>query len=138
MILIQRDYLVSQIHSIGELNNVNSLAGDGFHWGIGLRKQLLNADKLLSILPLEITKDPRFIEKLYVSAIINELYREFKILSYAGFNKDIKLFFSPPVVIEKNEIDYAINALKQTIDRPPLVLIINFVKNYLLRLFNKD
>ena len=134
----KRDYLVSQIHSIGELNNVNSLTGDGFHWGIGFEKvNLLNADKLLSILPLEITKDPRFIEKLYVSAIINELYREFKILSYAGFNKDIKLFFSPPVVIEKNEIDYAINALKQTIDRPPLVLIINFVKNYLLRLFNK-
>ena len=89
-------------------------------------------------MPLEITKDPRFIEKLYVSAIINELYREFKILSYAGFNRDIKLFFSPPVVIEKNEIDYVINALKQTIDRPPLLLIINFVKNYLLRLFNKD
>tara|TARA_B100002019_G_scaffold275184_1_gene272828 strand:- start:6256 stop:7650 length:1395 start_codon:yes stop_codon:yes gene_type:complete len=135
----KRDYLVSQIHSIEKLNNVNSLTGDGFHWGIGFEKvNLLNADKLLSILPLEITKDPRFIEKLYVSAIINELYREFKILSYAGFNRDIKLFFSPPVVIEKNEIDYVINALKQTIDRPPLLLIINFVKNYLLRLFNKD
>ena len=51
---------------------------------------------------------------------------------------EISNYFYPPVVIEKNEIDYVINALKQTIDRPPLMLIINFVKNYLLRLFNKD
>ena len=133
-----RDYLVSQINTLGTIKNVNSLTGDGFHWGIGFEKvNLLNAEKLLPILPMEITKDPRFIEKLYVSAIINELYKEYKILSYAGFNKDIKLFFSPPVIIDKNQIDYAINAIKQTVDKPPLILIINFVKNYLLRIFNK-
>ena len=46
-------------------------------------------------------------------------------------------FSLAPVIIDKNQIDYAINAIKQTVDKPPLILIINFVKNYLLRIFNK-
>ena len=129
----------SQINALNTLKNVNNITGNGFHWGIGFEKiNLLKADKLISILPLEITKDPRFLEKLYVSAIINELYKDFKILSYAGFNKDIKLFFDPPLIIEASEIDYVIQAMNQTISKPPLKLIINFVKNYLLRLFDKD
>ena len=99
---------------------------------------LLNTDKLLKILPLEITKDPRFVEKLYVSAIINELYTKYKILTYAGFNKDIKLFISPPLVIENSDIDYFVDAFENILDKQPLILIINFVKNYLLRIFNKD
>ena len=118
---------------------MNSLSGDGFHWGIGFEKvNLLNTDKLLKILPLEITKDPRFVEKLYVSAIINELYTKYKILTYAGFNKDIKLFISPPLVIENSDIDYFVDAFEDILDKQPLILIINFVKNYLLRIFNKD
>ena len=134
-----REYLTTQINTLGTKKNINSLTGNGFHWGIGFEKvNLLNIEKLLPILPLEITRDPRFLEKLYVSAIINELYREFKILTYAGFNKDIKLFFSPPVIIDRGEIDYAVNSIEKTIDKPPIILIINFVKNYLLRIFDKD
>ena len=49
-------------------------------------------------------------------------------LSYAGFNKDIKLFLSPPLIIEASEIDYVIQAMNQTISKPPLKLIINFSK----------
>ena len=136
---IKRDYLASKVENLTKLNNVNSLSGDGFHWGIGFEKvNLLNTDKLLKILPLEITKDPRFVEKLYVSAIINELYTKYKILTYAGFNKDIKLFISPPLVIENSDIDYFVDAFENILDKQPLILIINFVKNYLLRIFNKD
>ncbi len=134
-----QEYLNSKIKDLIKLDNVTSLSGDGFHWGIGFEKvNLLNTDKLLKILPLEITKDPRFVEKLYVSAIINELYTKYKILSYAGFNKDIKLFISPPLIIENSDIDYFVDAFENVLDKQPLILIINFVKNYLLRIFNKD
>lgn len=136
---VTREYLVSQKNKLHNLKNVNLITGDGFHWGISFEKvNLLNTEKLLPILPIEITKDPRFIEKLYVSAIINELYKKYKILSYAGFNKEIKLFFSPPLIITKSEIDYVIDSMIKTIEKPPLVLIINFVKNYLLRTFDKN
>ena len=98
---------------------------------------ILNLDKLLKLVPIEITQDPRFIEKLYVSAIINYLYVNFDILSYAGFNAEIKLFISPPLIINNNQIDHVIEALKETIEKQPVTLMINFVNNYLLRLFGK-
>ena len=91
----------------------------------------------MKIIPIEITKDPRFVEKLYISAIINDLYENYNILSYAGFNKEIKLFLSPPVIITEKEIDFIIKALTETLEKQPITLMINFVKNYLIRLFNK-
>ena len=115
------------------------MSGDGFHWGLKFGKvNILNLDKLLKLLPIEITKDPRFIEKLYVSAIINYLYVNFDILSYAGFNAEIKLFISPPLIITNSQIDHVIGALKETLEKQPVSLMISFVNNYLLRMFNKD
>ena len=72
-----------------------------------------------------LTKDPRFIEKLYVSAIINYLYVNFDILSYAGFNAEIKLFISPPLIITNSQIDHVIEALKET-------------KKHMLKFFGKE
>ena len=120
------------------INCVEDITGDGFHWGLSFEKvNLLNLDKLLKIIPIEITKDPRFVEKLYISAIINDLYENYNILSYAGFNKEIKLFLSPPVIITEKEIDFIIKALTETLEKQPITLMINFVKNYLIRLFKK-
>ena len=133
-----RNYLTKRIQELEDINHVVSLSGDGFHWGLKFGKvNILNLDKLLKLVPIEITQDPRFIEKLYVSAIINYLYVNFDILSYAGFNAEIKLFISPPLIITNNQIDHIIEALKETIEKQPVTLIINFVNNYLLRLFGK-
>jgi len=92
----------------------------------------------LKLLPIEITKDPRFAEKLYVSSIINELYRKYNILSYAGFNSEIKLFISPPIIISEQEIDHAVESIIKTLEKKPLVLMTSFVQNYLLRFLNKN
>ena len=47
-----QEYLSSKIKDLIKLDNVTSLSGDGFHWGIGFEKvNLLNTDKLLKILP---------------------------------------------------------------------------------------
>ena len=130
----RRNYFIDKIHEITSLKYVESLTGDGFHWGIGFEKiNLLNLEKLLKLLPIEITKDPRFAEKLYVSSIINELYRKYNILSYAGFNSEIKLFISPPIIISEQEIDYAVESIIKTIEKKPLVLMTSFVQNYLLK-----
>ncbi|MAV04668.1 MAG: hypothetical protein CMC31_03310 [Flavobacteriaceae bacterium] len=135
----KRKYFIKKIHEITNLKYVESLTGDGFHWGIGFEKiKLLNLDKLLKLLPLEITKDPRFAEKLYVSSIINELYRKYNILSYAGFNSEIKLFISPPIIISEQEIDHAVESIIKTVEKKPLVLMTSFVQNYLLRFLNKN
>lgn len=134
----KREYFVKKVKLLKGINCVENITGDGFHWGLSFEKvNLLNLDKLLKIVPIEITKDPRFVEKLYVSAIINDLYENYSILSYAGFNKEIKLFLSPPIIISEKEIDFLIDALTKTLEKQPITLMINFVKNYLIRLFKK-
>lgn len=135
----KRNYFIEKIQEITNLKYVESLTGDGFHWGVAFEKiNLLNLEKLLKLLPIEITKDPRFAEKLYVSAIINELYRKHNILSYAGFNSKIKLFISPPIIISEQEIDHVVESIIKTLEKKPLLLMTSFVQNYLLRLINKN
>ena len=134
-----RKYFIEKVHELDNLKYVENISGDGFHWGVSFQKvNTLNIEKLLKIVPIELTKDPRFIEKLYVSAIINDLYISHNILSYAGFNSDIKLFISPPVIISEKDIDYFTEAMIKTLNKQPIILITNFVKNYILRFFNKD
>lgn len=135
----KRKYFIEKVHELDNLKYIENISGNGFHWGVSFEKvNTLNIDKLLKIVPIELTKDPRFIEKLYVSAIINDLYTSHNILSYAGFNSDIKLFISPPVIISEKDIDYFMDAMIQTLNKQPIILMTNFVKNYILRFFNKD
>ena len=97
------------------------------------KQELSSIQKLINIIPLDITKDERFFDKLYISAIINELYFEYKILSYAGFNKEIKLIVSPPVIINSEEIDFVNKSLRNVLSQKPLTLISKFIKNYLIK-----
>ena len=78
------------------------------------------------------------LQKNYMQSIINELYRKHNILSYAGFNSEIKLFISPPIIISEQEIDHAVESIIKTLEKKPLVLMTTFVQNYLLRLINKN
>ena len=133
-----QEYISSEIAKLNKIQYVKNISGDGHHWGVSFEKvKLLNLESVLKLIPIELTKDPRFIEKLYISSIINKLYTDYKILSYAGFNEEIKLFFSPPLVISKEQIDYVLKAFEDVINQNPIILISNFVKNYLTRLLIK-
>ncbi len=122
------------IFELNDIKTIETITGQGFHFGIKMKKQELSSiQKLINIIPLDITKDERFFDKLYISAIINELYFEYKILSYAGFNKEIKLIVSPPVIINSEEIDFVNKSLRNVLSQKPLTLISKFIKNYLIK-----
>ena len=122
------------IFDLNDIKTIETITGQGFHFGIKMKKQELSSiQKLINIIPLDITKDERFFDKLYISAIINELYFEYKILSYAGFNKEIKLIVSPPVIINSEEIDFVNKSLRNVLSQKPLTLISKFIKNYLIK-----
>lgn len=124
--------LENEIKNLLKISNVKSITGKGFHFGIQFKKlNLLGLDKLIKYIPMGITNDPRFIEKLYLSAVINELYIKHKILSYAGFNEKIKLIVSPPVIVTPEEILKITTSLSEVIGENPVILISKFIKNYL-------
>lgn len=126
--------LETEINKLLNIPYVEAITGRGFHFGIEFKKiNLIGLDKLIKFIPFGITEDPRFVEKLYMSAVINELYIKHKILSYAGFNTKIKLIVSPPVIINSEEISYIINSIAEVIDQNPIMLISKFIKNYLVK-----
>ncbi len=122
------------INNLLKLKQVKSITGTGFHYGIEFKKlNLLGIEKLIKLIPTGLTEDPRFIEKLYLSAIINELFLNHQILSYAGFNKKIKLIVSPPIISTTEEIKKMITSIAEVISQNPITLISKFVKSYFLK-----
>ena len=68
---------------------------NNFNSGPNILKQLI------SFIPIDLTKDERFLSKLITSSVISNLYSEFNILSSLGQNKEICLWISPSLIIEK-------------------------------------
>ena len=125
-----------KIKILENLDNVTKITGDGFHWGIKLKDiNILGVEKLMKTLPVDIVKDPRFLEKLYVGSIINLLFNKYNILTYATFNKEIKLIISPPLIIKTSEIDFIFESLNDVLSKNPLELISKFVKDAILNKF---
>tara|TARA_B110001452_G_C15213720_1_gene420954 strand:- start:45 stop:1463 length:1419 start_codon:yes stop_codon:yes gene_type:complete len=90
--------------------------------------------KLISVIPSDITKDERFINKLITSSVISNLYTEFNILASLGQNKDICLWISPPLIVTEDEVNYFFDCLDKTLNHGFLKLITIFLKK---KLFNK-
>jgi len=125
-----------KIKILENFDNVTKITGDGFHWGIKLKDiNILGTEKLMKTLPIDIVKDPRFLEKLYVGSIINLLFNKYNILTYATFNKEIKLIISPPLIIKTSEIDFIFESLNDVLSKNPLELITKFVKDAILNKF---
>ena len=125
--------LQKELNKLNDIKNIEHIKGRGFHYGIKLKHiKFSNIQPLLNLIPLEITSDPRFIEKLQISSIINELYHSHNILSYAGFNDEIKLIISPPVITTNEEIEYIVNALREVLSQKNISLVSKFVKNFLV------
>ena len=88
-------------------------------------------NQVINILPGELFKDPRFLEKLILSSIIDDLYEDSKILTFTSLGRDLHLIISPPLIITREEIDYFINALDKTLAKGIPSLVGKFCKNKL-------
>ena len=109
-------------------NQIKEIRGLGCLQGIVFNSGSDFLRKIVSLIPLELTKDERFISKLVTSAVISNLYSEFKILASLGQNKEICLWVSPPVIIDENQVNYFFDSLDKTLNYGFIKLISKFVK----------
>ena len=109
-------------------NQIREIRGLGCLQGIVFNSGSDFLRKIVSLIPLELTKDERFISKLVTSAVISNLYSEFKILASLGQNKEICLWVSPPVIIDLNQVNYFFDSLDKTLNYGFIKLISKFVK----------
>ena len=90
--------------------------------------------KLIAIIPTDMTRDERFINKLITSSVISNLYTEFNILASLGQNKEICLWISPPLIVSEEEVYHFFDCLDKTLNHGFLKLITIFLKK---KFYNK-
>ncbi len=112
---------------IKEVRGAGCLQGIIFNSGPEIIK------KIISIIPSELTKDERFINKLITSSVINSLYTDYNILTSLGQNKEICLWISPSLIVNEEEIKYFFDSLDKTLNYGIIKLITKFIKNRFIK-----
>tara|TARA_Y100000816_G_C26095202_1_gene579431 strand:- start:542 stop:1948 length:1407 start_codon:yes stop_codon:yes gene_type:complete len=108
-------------------NFIKEIRGEGCLQGIIFNSGPKVLNNLISYIPIELTKDDRFLSKLVTSSIISNLYSEFDILTSLGQNREICLWISPSIIINDKEIDFFFNSLDKTLSHGYLKLLKNFI-----------
>jgi putrescine aminotransferase len=88
---------------------------------------------LVSYMPAKVFKDERFLSKLITGSVISELFSTHNILTFFGDNKEISLIISPSLIISDEELSRFIDALDKTLAIGKLKLILNFLKQKVLK-----
>ena len=65
-------------------------------FGFTFHTKYLPLKKFQKLLPVSVFKDPKFLDKLLASALLDELYRKYRILGTLKFNKSYFLFGTIP------------------------------------------
>ncbi len=112
---------------------IKEFRGSGALFGLFIKKPHKIINQAINILPGELFKDPRFLEKLILSSIIDDLYEDSRVLTFTSLGRDLHLIISPPLIIKKEEIDYFINALDKTLSKGIPKLVGKFCKNKLYK-----
>ncbi|OGX06602.1 MAG: aminotransferase [Omnitrophica WOR_2 bacterium GWA2_47_8] len=88
---------------------------------------------LLKLVPIDFVRDPRFSQKLVVSAIISELFNSYDILTYYGDNREIPLILSPSLIVTKEEMERVLDALDKVLKQGKYILMAKFIRQKFLK-----
>ena len=117
-------------------NEVKECRGSGALHGIFFKTDNLLTGKILKLVPLSITKDPKFIPKLAAAAISDWLYKNYKILAIFSNTDVVALFFKPSLIIEEKEIHYFFDSLEKTLQVGFWQIVLKFASNQLSKFVN--
>jgi putrescine aminotransferase len=81
------------------------------------------------VAPAGVADDPQFRTKLVASAVIADLYRSSRILTYFSPNVDTPLMVAPSLVIAPEDVEFFLDALEQTLAKGLPRLLAGFAKD---------
>ncbi len=88
---------------------------------------------ILSIIPVEFTKDKYAIKKIIVSSYISELYDKHNILTFYGSNIDLPLKISCPIITEKDSLIYFLESFEKVLEKGTYSVLMNFIKRNIFK-----
>ncbi|NUR31028.1 MAG: aspartate aminotransferase family protein [Catenulispora sp.] len=106
---------------------VGDVQGDGALWGIFIDGGPKVLDLVTKFAPGGLAKDPRFKAKLVTGAVINALYRDHALYTYYTLNGLNPLIFAPPLIVGREEVQYALDALDAVLAQGLTKLVTRFI-----------
>ena len=113
---------------------IKSYSGAGTLFSIRLNIKTDLLDKLLKLIPLEMFRQEKFVNQVVLASFSDWLFSHYHI--YSNFTPD-GINFSPPVIIEENEINYFFDSFEKTLETGFLVVTSNFISNRFLKFFER-
>ena len=102
-----KDFKIKFSTKIKEQRGIGTMYGFIFH------TKYMPIKRIQKLLPISVLKDPKFLDKLLVSALLDELYSKYKILATIKFNQEVIFCIEPSLIITKKEMVYCIKSLNQ-------------------------
>jgi len=106
----------------------SEVRGSGSLHGVFFKPKEGIMQNLLSLAPVSMLKDPRFLTKITVASIVDWLYKKHDIFTLSNSNRGIGVLFSPSLIITETEIDQFFDAMDATLDAGMLRVTADFVK----------
>lgn len=107
---------------------IKDIRGKGLLWGIELNPF---ADTLKPLIEKVFPEKTGSVYALTGAIMLSELFHEYNILAYTGLTQRNLLVFSPPLIIKKQEIDQALEALESIVKTNWATLCQKFLSRYL-------
>ncbi len=111
--------------------------GSGALHGIFIKTEKEFFSKILKLIPLEITKDERFLSKLIIAALADWMYRHHKIYVLFSNADELSLLFTPSIIMNKEEIHYFFDSLEEALQTGMSKITIEFIKNHALQIIQR-
>ena len=118
-------------------NQVSECKGKGSLHGIFLKTDT-RFGKILSVLPLNLTKDKKFLPKLMAAAISDWLFKNYKIYVLFSTTENVALLFAPSLIIDEKEINYFFDSLESAFEKGIWKIVAKFSSKQFSQKINFD
>lgn len=108
-------------------DKIKDFRGVGAMFGFTFHTKYLPIKKIQKLLPVSVLKDEKFLDKLLASALLDQLYRKYKILGTLKFNKEIIFCLEPSLTINDKEIAKCLNSMDKLFNENFDKLVLKFL-----------
>ena len=124
------EYLGQRFYALGEKypKRIVDVRGQGLLWGIDLRPLASQVEPVIArLFPDKVSLLPA----LTGAIVLSELFHSHNVLIYLGFTRRNLIVFSPPFLIEKEELSQAVDALDKVLSANWVTLVSRFISRWL-------
>ncbi len=128
-----QDVISTELTNLKKLHPsvIKEVRGAGTHFGLSFTSSLEMLSPLMRMVPVAFFQDPRFVQKLVVTSLIEEFYCESRCLCAFTANNEVFLNFSPAPIADPTTVASLIREFDSVLQKGLYGCVASFVKKNL-------